>query len=166
MTRLNTLLPLMLALSAVTAALSNILAGAYSAALLCVLTAAAWWWYLQRSELAANAGFAALVALSALALLWGGPPALSTLSVTAALGAWDLSRLQRRLGINVRIERGDEIERQHVRRLLQVLGAGLALALLAQLVRVGIGFPTVAVLTFVMVFVLGNAIYRWRDGER
>ncbi len=157
------LLPLMLALSAVTAALSNVLAGAYTAALLCVVTAAAWWWYFRRSELAANAGFVALVTLSALALLWGGPPVLSTLSVTAALGAWDLSRLQRRLSINVRIERGDDIERQHVRRLLTVLGAGLALALLAQIVRVGISFPAVALLTLVMVFILGNAIYRWRD---
>ncbi len=163
MIRLHTLLPLMLALSAVTAAVSNMLAGAYTAALMCVVTAAAWWGYFRRSELAANAGFAALVALSALALMWGAPPVLATLSVTATLGAWDLSRLQRRLSINVRIERGDDIERQHVRRLLMVLGAGLALAVLAQIVRVGLSFPAVAVLTFVMVFVLGNVIHRWHD---
>ena len=163
MIRIYTLLPLMLAFSAVTAALSNVLAGAYTAALLCVLTAAAWWWYFRRTVLAANAGFVALVVLSAMALLWGGPPVLATLAVTAALGAWDLSRLVRRLSINVRIERGDDIERQHVRRLLMVLGAGLALGLLALLVRVGLSFPAVALMTLVMVFVLSNAIQRWRD---
>ena len=163
MIRIHMLLPLMLALAAVTAALSNMLAGAYTAAMLCVLTAAAWWMYFRRTELAANAGFVALVALSAMALLWGGSPALSALAVTATLGAWDLSRLERRLSINVRIERGDDIERQHVRRLLMVLGMGLALALLAQLVRVGLSFPAIALLTLAMVFVLGNAIQRWRD---
>ena len=98
--------------------------------------------YLKWDSLA-PLGFVIFTLGAVFGLLLKQPPHLLLLVVTAALSAWDLDYFSRRINSAERVEQAAEIERLHLRRLLLVDGAALALAGGALLIRAHLSFAIV-----------------------
>ena len=84
--------------------------------------------------------------------------ALLIFSVVAALAAWDLDYLTRRLELVSDGEVAKEMERQHLRRVFFLTGLGLILTELAVLFRTGFSFWTVFWLVVLIILAAGLVI--------
>lgn len=146
---------------AVTVGLLGVLAlgqGQWGLALAALALGAGWGgahWRVWRGV--APLAFAALVGVAA-GGLWGHLPATGlVVCVAAALGAWDLDGLASRLAqFNPRPEYA-RLVRNHVGRLLVVLGAGVALGEAALWFRFTLGFGLVLGLGFLAFLILTQA---------
>jgi len=94
------------------------------------------------------------VFVTGLGVLMGRSPVLMLVGIIAALAAWDLDRFDRLIG-PLNTGAVQQIERQHLRRLLVVGGAGLVLGLAAVLLRVKFAFGWAALLGIISVLALG-----------
>ncbi len=96
-----------------------------------------------------GACLAALVGLAAGGLFVQAPPLLMILGATAALGAWDLENLNRRMVDSAPSGSGAVFEKRHLLALAAALGLGLLLAGLGRLVAVQIPFVLLLALVII-----------------
>lgn len=90
----------------------------------------------RRWEWIASPMWIGCVGLAALATFVGAHPIGPPVGALAALAAWDLDGLHRRLRSATRIHGESRIVERHIRRLAGVLGLSLALSLVALVARV------------------------------
>lgn len=117
---------------------------------------------------AAALGFATSVALAVLSL-WLSAKAsvalLALLAVVAALWAWDLDGLARRLARYTYVGDRGRLERQHLGRLLIVSALGLLLGLVALALRIRLTFLPALLLSLLTVLGLSWAIFLLRTED-
>ena len=94
---------------------------------------------------------------AAAGVLLGVAGALALAGVVAGLAGWDLGRFARRAH-GAGLAAGEALERAHLRRLLLVLGAGLALGGLALSLRVSLSFGWALLLAGLAIGALARAI--------
>ena len=114
------------------------------------------WWLAWKNPSPAMAGFCLVVSL-----LLGGAGVLLNVSswlmicgAVTALGAWDLLSLNLTLGNISAAAQNQRYENQHLKTLLFVLGGGLLLALLGELLAFQIPFFILLLLVAGLVFLL------------
>lgn len=113
----------------------------------------------------ASLGFAASAILAAVSLWQSAKPGvalLALLAIAAALCAWDLDGLSQRL-VRFGYE-GDrsKLERQHLGRLLAVVGLGLVLGGIALAVQIQLSFLSALLLSLLAVLGLSWAVFLLR----
>lgn len=91
-------------------------------------------------------------------ILAGIPGWLGILAVVAALGAWDLDHLLRRLAVAGRVDYASGLARAHLRRLALVEGAGFLAGLAAVVIRGRLPFWLEALLALLAVLGLSRVI--------
>lgn len=110
-------------------------------------------------------GFAASVALAVLSL-WLSKETrvalLALLSVAAALCAWDLDRLARRLARYPYVGDRARLERRHLVRLLAVTAAGLLLGLATLALQIRLAFLPALLLSLLALLGLSWAVFLLR----
>jgi hypothetical protein len=84
--------------------------------------------------------------------------ALLILSLVAALAAWDLDYFNRRLELVSDVEVAQEMEKQHLRRVMFLTGPGLILTELGALFRTGFNFWAIFWLVVVIILTAGLVI--------
>ncbi len=118
-----------------------------------------------------DAAFAGMIASGGLcALLY--PGSIAVLGVALCLIAWDLLRFDLRLRAltraDTRIDNSAELAQRQVSALAPIVAAGLALGILAQLLRAQFSFAVVAALGLLALILLIRALHsaaqRRRDG--
>jgi hypothetical protein len=118
----------------------------------------------------ADASFVAVTALAGVGILINAPAILMLVAVVAALIAWDLTHLDQRLrgdkAAAMRVERADEIERQHVRWLLLAAGCGFGVAGLALTVRASLSFGWMFALGVLAALALSLTLRYVRQGQQ
>lgn len=102
--------------------------------------------------------FVLLVGMAAVGLWLGLGAGWMLVGVVAALSAWDLEYFARRLQTAGRAEQAVALERVHLRRLLAVNAAGLALGAIALGIHIRLGFGLMLVLALVAVWGLSRAV--------
>jgi hypothetical protein len=138
--------------------------GALTLALVSIVLGGAWLYGWRRAmQRALDLGLAGATGLaagvSAIASPWLALPAL-----IAALLAWDLLRFDLQLRFFTRVDDLDLIERQHLQRAALTMTAGLALSMVALLVRAQFSFAVIALLAVVAVLVLARAVGAFSTG--
>ena len=135
------------------------LAGLENGALAAVVPGGLWavgqW---RRLVWVAPVGFVSTAGISAAGLLLGVGVGWMLVAVVAALSAWDLDAFARRLRNAARVANRDDLEGQHLLRLLVVDGLGLALAAAALGVRLRLGFGLVVLLGILVILGLSRTI--------
>jgi hypothetical protein len=114
----------------------------------------------------APAGFLCFTLAAAIGMLLGLGAGWMLLGAAAALVAWDLDDLVRRLERAGRVEAQAAIESRHLARLAAVAGLGLALAAIPLGLRLDLGFGLVLLLGLLAVLGLGRVVaYLRREGD-
>jgi hypothetical protein len=119
-------------------------------------------------HLAAPLGFTASGALAGFSLWLSWDPGVALLAlvaIVAALCAWDLDGLARRLDRFGYEGDRSRLERQHLRRLLAVASLGLALGSLALGIKIRLSFLPALLLTLVAVLGLSWAMFLLRSAS-
>lgn len=146
-------------LAAGTLALGYGLAGLVSGVLAALVLGGLWLvGHRRRIAWLAPLGFVLAAGVAAAGLLQGVGAGWMLAAVVAALGAWDLDAFVRRLKNAARVEGQDDLERQHLLRLLAVDGLGLVLAAVALGVRFRPGFGLAVFLGILAILGLSRAI--------
>lgn len=126
-------------------------------------------WRAMKATLA-DISFVAVIALASVGILINAPAILMLVAVVAALIAWDLTHLDQRLrgdkAVALRVERADEIERQHIRWLLLAAGCGLAVGGLALSFRAALSFGWMFVLGVLAALALSLTLRYLRQGQQ
>lgn len=126
-------------------------------------------WLVATTTLA-DISLVAVIALAAIGRLSNALPSLMLVAVVAALTAWDLAHLDRRLrgdqAIAMRVERADEIERHHVQWLLIAAACGLTVAGLAMTIRATLSFGMMFALGILAALALSLTIRYLRQGQQ
>jgi hypothetical protein len=117
-------------------------------------------------HLAAPLGFATSAALAGLSLWLSGEPGvawLALVAVVAALCAWDLDGLARRLDRFGYEGDRSRLERQHLRRLLAVASLGLVLGGVALAVQIRLSFLLALLLSLLAALGVSWAVFLLRS---
>jgi len=107
----------------------------------------------------ASAGFFLFASAASIGLLLGIGRGWALAGLVAALSAWDLAGFLSRLECADRAGQAGDLERSHLRRLMVVVVAGSALAVLALSVRLSLGFGLVLLLASLGTLALGRVIH-------
>jgi hypothetical protein len=135
--------------------LAGILPGALAAVILGGLWLVGQW---RRFTWAASLGFVISTSLAATGLFLGVVAGWMLVALVAALSAWDLDAFACRLNRAARVEGQANLERQHLLRLLVVVGLGLALAAVALGFRFRFHFGLALLLGMLVILGLSKAI--------
>ena len=117
-------------------------------------------------SLPAAAGLVAFATLAAAGLLAGLAPAWMLLALVAALCAWDLDHLARRLAATDLVPHRRDLEKHHLLRLLAVAGLGLLLALVALEVELQLTFFPALLLGLLALWGLSRLVRHLRRENR
>jgi|HigsolmetaAR201D_1030396.scaffolds.fasta_scaffold07843_3 hypothetical protein len=80
------------------------------------------------------------------------------LGIAAGIAAWDIDRFRQRMRAVSTVEDEDALIRHHLQRLAIGLGIGTVLSLIAMGIRIPLGFGWVALIAFLAMFGLSQAI--------
>jgi hypothetical protein len=161
------LLPITIGLATLTLAVGYAVGGEWTYSLI-LLAMGILWWYGQRRNWngLASVVLIGFVVAAAIGLWLGLPAGWMLIGVVAALSAWDLDDLARRLKSVERVEMRLALERLHLRRLISVDGLGLLLAGTALVVQYRFSFDVALFLGLVAVLSLSQMMsYLRRESD-
>lgn len=141
--------------------------GDWPVALLAAIAGGGWLLAQRRGRAEAAAPMlVGYIALAALGRWFGAESALMLLGVTGALAAWDLQRLQERLGYASSAQAARDLERAHLKRLGIVSALGYLAGLAALYVQVRLHLALLLLLGLLAIAGLSYAVrYIRRAGE-
>jgi hypothetical protein len=103
-------------------------------------------------------GFALFIIAAAVGVWWGAPAGWMLAGAVAALTAWDLARFNRHLTQTEQIIGERQLRRDHLQRLLLVVGVGLGFGALALSLQLELNLSWAILLGFLVVFSLSRII--------